>query len=153
MQEEQCQIPTALLFILVWKHNVPSTTAACNNQLVPAVSDTCVSYLATERAGVFWMLGNFNFLHHLPQRRTITGAVFTNDPHLLGALGLRTWNKTIQWRTWIINAHIQTSPRTFSILCYSEHLPFNTRVKRPVSASKWYKWTKQPNRSQKLTTS
>lgn len=47
-------------------------------------------YLATERAGVFGVLGDFNFLHHLPQRRAITRAIFTNDPHLLGALGLRT---------------------------------------------------------------
>lgn len=36
------------------------------------------------------MLGDFNFLHHLPQRRAITRSIFTNDPHLLGALGLST---------------------------------------------------------------
>lgn len=36
------------------------------------------------------MLGDFNFLYHLPQRRAVTRAIFTNDPHLLGALGLRT---------------------------------------------------------------
>lgn len=45
-------------------------------------------HLSTERAGVFRMLGDFNFLHHLPQRGTITCAIFTNNPHLLGALGL-----------------------------------------------------------------
>lgn len=53
------------------------------------VSNGC-PYLATERAGVFSMLGDFNFLDHLPQRRAITRAIFTNDPHLLGALGLWT---------------------------------------------------------------
>lgn len=45
--------------------------------------------LATERAGVFSVLGDFNFLHHLPQRGTVTCAIFTNDPHLLGTLGHR----------------------------------------------------------------
>lgn len=45
-------------------------------------------YLATERASVLRMLGDFNFLHHLPQRGAVTRSIFTNDPHLLGALGL-----------------------------------------------------------------
>lgn len=40
------------------------------------------------------MLGDFNFLHHLPQRRAITRSIFTNDPHLLGALGLSTLTHT-----------------------------------------------------------
>lgn len=40
------------------------------------------------------MLGDFNFLHHLPQRRAITRSIFTNDPHLLGALGLSKLART-----------------------------------------------------------
>lgn len=48
------------------------------------------THLSTEGAGIFSVLGDFNFLYHLPQRRAITRAVFTNDPHLLGALGLWT---------------------------------------------------------------
>lgn len=40
------------------------------------------------------MLGDFNFFHHLPQRRAITRSIFTNDPHLLGALGLSTLTHT-----------------------------------------------------------
>lgn len=50
-------------------------------------------YLAAEGAGVFSMLADLNLLHHLPERRAITRAVFTDDPHLLGALGLGI-NKT-----------------------------------------------------------
>lgn len=41
------------------------------------------------------MLGDFNFLHHLPQRGAVTRSIFTNDPHLLGALGLCTLTKDI----------------------------------------------------------
>lgn len=48
------------------------------------------AHLSTEGAGVLCMLGDFNLLHHLPEGRAITRAVFTNDPHLLRALGLLT---------------------------------------------------------------
>lgn len=61
---------------------------AFNYTHIPAIRGG--PYLATERAGVFGVLGDFNFLHHLPQRRAVTRAIFTNDPHLLGALGLQT---------------------------------------------------------------
>lgn len=74
------------------------TVVLCRH--VPAVDHELVNahthalygcpYLATERAGVFSVLGDFDFLHHLPQRCTITRAIFTNDPHLLGTLGLWT---------------------------------------------------------------
>lgn len=106
MQDPQCQIPTALLFILVWKYKLIIITINSKRRLLqkPKNSHTQMvlsnytyfnamckcPYLATERAGVFGVLGDFNFLHHLPQRRAITRAVFTNDPHLLRALGLRT---------------------------------------------------------------
>lgn len=36
------------------------------------------------------MLGDLNFLHHLPQRGAVTRPILPNDPHLLGALGLST---------------------------------------------------------------
>lgn len=68
------------------KQNTKIGGQAFNYTNIPAMHEG--PYLATERAGVFGVLGDFNFLHHLPQRCTITGAIFTNDPHLLGALGL-----------------------------------------------------------------
>lgn len=52
---------------------------------------TCMSarHLAAEGAGVFGMLADLNLLHHLPEGRTVTGAVLPHNSHLLGALGLR----------------------------------------------------------------
>lgn len=47
-----------------------------------------ISHLATEGAGILGMLADFNLLHHFPKGRTVTGPIFTNDPDLLGALGL-----------------------------------------------------------------
>lgn len=48
----------------------------------------CASHLAAEGAGVFGMLADLNLLHHLPEGRTVTGAVLPHNSHLLGALGL-----------------------------------------------------------------
>lgn len=44
--------------------------------------------LATEGAGVLAVLADLNLFHHLPERGTITGTIFHNNSHLLGALGL-----------------------------------------------------------------
>jgi hypothetical protein len=46
------------------------------------------TYLSTKCAGVFGMLGYFHLFNHLPQRRTITGPIFTGDSNLLGSLRL-----------------------------------------------------------------
>lgn len=53
-----------------------------------------VTHLATEGAGVLGVLADLNLFHHLPERGTITGTVFTNNSHLLGALGLQTKKKS-----------------------------------------------------------
>lgn len=45
--------------------------------------------LSAEGAGVFGVLADLDLLYHLPERRTITGAVLSHDSHLLGALGLK----------------------------------------------------------------
>uniref|UniRef100_A0A182KIQ7 Uncharacterized protein n=1 Tax=Anopheles christyi TaxID=43041 RepID=A0A182KIQ7_9DIPT len=45
--------------------------------------------LATERAGVLGVLGDFHLLHHLTQRSTISGTVFTDDSDFPGTLGLK----------------------------------------------------------------
>ena len=49
------------------------------------------------------MLGDFNFLDHLPQRRAITRAIFTDDPHLLGAFGLRKKIHTMKHNDTVCN--------------------------------------------------
>lgn len=46
------------------------------------------TYLSTEAAGIFGMLGDFNFFHHFTQRRTISCAIFTNNSDLLRAFCL-----------------------------------------------------------------
>lgn len=46
-------------------------------------------YLAAERAGVLGVLGDFHLLHHLTQRSTISGTVFTDDSNFPGTLGLK----------------------------------------------------------------
>lgn len=59
------------------------------------------------------MLGDFNFFHHLPQRRAVTRAVFTNDPHLLGALGLRTNGTRNELRHQLFKCHDSIEPPIF----------------------------------------
>lgn len=49
-----------------------------------------VTHLATEGAGVLGMLADLNLFHHLPKGGTITGTIFPNNSHLLGAFGLQT---------------------------------------------------------------
>lgn len=46
------------------------------------------SYFSTERAGIFAVLGDFDFLDHLTQRSAISGTIFTYDSYLLGTFGL-----------------------------------------------------------------
>ena len=41
----------------------------------------------TEEASVLGVLAFFNFLHHLPEGSTTTGAIFTHDSNLLGVFG------------------------------------------------------------------
>lgn len=113
MHDPQCQIPTAFLFILVWTRKQTSLHVTSANTRITTIMKNWftttkrnawqysriidlmtgwrvpwVSHLATEGAGVFGVLTDLNFLHHLPEGRTITGAVFSHDSHLLGALGL-----------------------------------------------------------------
>jgi len=45
-------------------------------------------HLSTERTGVFAVLRDFHLLDHLPERGTITGAIFTGDSNLLSTLSL-----------------------------------------------------------------
>jgi len=49
--------------------------------------------LSTECAGVGGVLGDFELLGHLPQGSTITGSVLSDNPDLLGSLGLRERKK------------------------------------------------------------
>lgn len=46
------------------------------------------THLSTEGAGVLGVLGDFDLLHHLTQRGSVTGTIFTDDSDLLRALGL-----------------------------------------------------------------
>ncbi len=46
------------------------------------------AHLPAEGAGVFGVLADLDLLHHLPERRTVAGAVLPHNPHLLSALGL-----------------------------------------------------------------
>lgn len=46
------------------------------------------TYLSAESASVLAVLGDFDLLHHLTQRSTITGTILSDDSDLLGALGL-----------------------------------------------------------------
>ncbi len=41
-----------------------------------------VTYLSAESAGVLGMLADFNLLHLLTQRGTVTGTVFAHDSYL-----------------------------------------------------------------------
>lgn len=59
MQEPQCQMLTARLFILFLPQN--------------------------EEVYLVYMPSNFNFLHYFPEGGTIAGAIFPNEPDFLGA--------------------------------------------------------------------
>lgn len=72
------------------------------------------------------MLGDFNFLHHLPQRRAITRSIFTNDPHLLGALGLSTLtHKTNEYS--FIKIYLLYAPETDDAIENCAHCTLNIR--------------------------
>lgn len=53
------------------------------------VSSGC-PHLSAERASVLGVLADFNLFHHLPEGGPVTGAILPHNPHLLGALGLRS---------------------------------------------------------------
>lgn len=59
-----------------------------------------VTHLATEGAGVLSVLADLNLFHHLPEGGTITGTVFPNNSHLLGAFGLQTEHNKKQVKTY-----------------------------------------------------
>lgn len=133
MQDPQCQMPTALLFIFVWKLRFSicettrwsPSTSGLNVTLQSFLQlrgprDCSNTHLATEGAGVFSMLRDFYFLHHLPQRRAITRAIFTNNPHLLGSLGLKTAGNNMNEQTF--TATLRLHPAVLSLYFrYSEH--------------------------------
>jgi len=54
-------------------------------------------HLPTERAGVFAVLRDFHLLDHLPERGTITGAIFTGDSNLLCTLGLSNFDLILKY--------------------------------------------------------
>ena len=52
---------------------------------VPDPYSSSLLGFATKGASILGMLAYFDFLHHFPEGGPITGPVFTDDSHLLGA--------------------------------------------------------------------
>lgn len=75
----------------------PGTTSyhfhAGNTVSDPHSSSFHLSF-ATEGPSVLSMLAYFNFLHHFPDRSTITGPVFTDDSNFLAHLAMSPQTRT-----------------------------------------------------------